>query len=355
MDSLDKADIKNGMEEMSDSLMAMSMEQIQNEVAAQLTDFMVALLGIPYAFSRKQPLDGRQRLELKEMIESGYYQLSEDIDWDSDATNKEMFEMKKMMTEYLPQILERINLQLPADRQATTADIIAWTPSTDELFKLLSDISFDGIELLSAVYNKQLREPFLQGMSQAGKRQMGALWNSDLELMSRRLTGLGFGMVECGCDIMFSFAKAQNLPLPEQFTVLLNKITQAKAIPAIPSNGLTLRERLNVPERYLPIIKRRQLTEAEAIDKLLAYITADLQQHSQRCSRIKGIMSALEKEKWIKWAEIDRRTQFRLLQRTFRELLQNGFSEDTFRKEGPREQKTAEEFREQLTNLFADI
>ncbi len=336
MDSLDKADIKNGMEEMSDSLMAMSMEQIQNEVAAQLTDFMVTLLGIPYAFSRKQPLDGRQRLELKEMIESGYYQLSEDIDWDSDATNKEMFEMKKMMTEYLPQILERINLQLPADRHATTA-------------------SFDGIELLSAVYNKQLREPFLQGMTKAGKRQMGALWTTDIELMTMRLTGLTFKLIECGCDIMYSFAKAQNLPLPEQFTVLLNMITQAKAIPAIPSNGLTLRERLNVPERYLPIIKRRQLTEAEAIDKLLAYITADLQQHTQRCSRIKGIMSALEKEKWIEWAEIDRRTQFRLLQRTFRELLQNGFSEDTFRKEGPREQKTAEEFREQLTNLFADI
>lgn len=354
MDSLDNAEIKNGMEEMTDSLMAMSIEQIQNEVAAQLTEFMVTLLGIPYAFSRKEPINGEQRLELKELIEGGYYQLSEDIDWDSDATSQEMFEMKKMMTEYLPQMLDRLNRQLPAEQQATAADVIAWTPSTNELLKMLSDISFNGIELLSVVYNKQLREPFLQGMSQAGKRQMGALWNCDLELMSRRLTGLGFGMVECGCDIMFSFAKAQHLTLPEQFSGLLNKITEAKAAPTIPSSDLALSERLHVPERYLPLIKRLQLSEAEAIDKLINFIATDLLQHTQRCSRIKGIMSALEVEKWIEWSKIDRHTQFRILHKAFREQLQNGFSEDTYRKEGAREQKVAEEFREQLRLLFAD-
>ena len=353
MNTVDNTDFQNGMEEMTDSLMAMSMEQIQNEVMAQLNEFMVALLGIPYAFSRKETLSGEQRLELKELIESGYYQLSEDIDWDSDATNQEMFEMKKMMTEYLPQMLERINAQLPADRQVAASDVIAWTPSLDELLKMLSDCSFDGIELLSAVYNKSLREPFLQGMARAGKRQMGALWTPELELMSKRLTGLGFGMIECGCDITYSFAKTQHLPLPEPFVKLLNKITEAKTAPAVAATPPTLCELLHVPERYRPLIERQHLTETEAIDKLLKYIATDLQQHTQRSNRIKGIMSALEAEKWVAWSEIDRRTQFRLLRKAFSEQLKDGFSEDTFRKEGTREQKVADEFREQMRMLFA--
>ena len=354
MNSLDKAEYKNGINEMTESLLAMSNEQIQNDIAPQLTDFMVALLGLPYAFSRQEPLNGEQRLGIKRLIESAYYQLSQAIDWNSEATNQEMFEMKKLMTDYLSQVLEQLNARLPADRQATAADVIAWTPSTDELLQMLSDCSFNGIELLSAVYNKQLREPLLQGLAHAGKRQMGALWDDDLALMVRRLTNFGFMVIECGCDLMYSFAKTQQLTLPKPFADLLNKITEAKVAPVAPAPALTLRERMHVPERYLPLVQRQQLTEAQAIDKLLAYITTDLQQHTQRSSRIKGIMSALDKEKWISWNDIDRRTQFRLLRKAFREQLQSGFSEDTFRKEGAREQKIAEEFITHLRALFTD-
>ena len=352
--NLSIADLESSLQSLPDIFLSMPKEQMENEVAKPMAEFEAGLLGVPYALSRVESMDGEQRLKLKNLIEHTYYQLPESTDWNAAISPRQQFEMRQLAVEIIPQLLETIRSQFPDDEHVTANKIIEWTPSQKEFFSMLSDVSFGGIELLSAVYNEPLRVPFMQALCRQGRRQMGALWTPDLEEKAVRLVDAGLENIKYSCDIISAFASAQLLPLPEPFNRLLTKMTETKTAPKGTITEKPLREQLEVPERYQPLIKRMGLTEAEAIDKLLNYIAKEIAKYEkQKSNRLKGIMQALEQEKWIRWSELGRDRQYRLLRQAFREQLNTGFSKDTFRKDGVREMQIAKEFRSQLRAMFA--
>ncbi|MBR1809403.1 MAG: hypothetical protein IJ776_08465 [Paludibacteraceae bacterium] len=349
------SELKSSLQALPDILLPMSKEQMVNEVAKPIVEFEEGLLGVPYVLSQFKKLDGEQRLKLKNLIERTYYQLPENTDWDAVLPPRQQFDMMHTAVESIPQLLETIENRLPDNEHITAEKVIEWTPSQTELFGMLSDISFGGIKLLSAVYNEPLREPFVQAMCRQGRRKMGALWTADLEVKAVRLVVAELENIKCSCEMMSAFATNLHLPLPEPFNRLLTEMTEAKTAPQGTVTPQSLRELLQVPECYRRLIERKRLTDAEAIDKLMDSIAKDIVSHEkQKSSRLKGIMQALEQEKWIGWSELGRDMQYRLLRQAFREQLNTGFTKDTFRKDGAREMQIAKEFREQLRTMFAD-
>ena len=351
--TLDIVELQNISLQLMDNMVSMSKEQVETQIAAPLVEFTVGMFGVPYGLSKSRAIDGEERFRLRECIEHAYSLMPDSMNWDGKVTESQMFDLRTMGADVINMIIAELNSRMPEGNSVSAAKMTEWTLSQTELADMLSDTSFGGINLLDVVYNQSLREPFLNKFALRGKQQMGAVWTPELEVKAKRLVGLGLGVIQMFCDMMFVFSSAQHLPLPEPFQKLLTKMSEAKSVPKNPAAELSLRERLQVPERYKSLIARCQLTETEAVDKLLDYISRQLQQgNSQKCSRLKGIMSALEQEHWIAWSELDQNTQYRLLLQAFREQLRSGFSKDTFRKEGAREGKIAFDFRQQLRELF---